>query len=199
MRCAQRENRTNDLEAHLIGFSIMSRISLTAIILMEILDKSFRDSFFKYIYSFDQSEKPNHFCYSTLLSIFKRFEDTTRMHHFSPISILLISLLTAHLDAHLPRASRQAGVDQCPNPNSIHLRFSYTHRSLTLFSSGNACIFVTCENGGTCDEDPTTIDCFRCRCTPGFTGRVCGTAMIITRRDLTLSLTFISLFILGTS
>ncbi|CAF5027305.1 unnamed protein product [Rotaria sp. Silwood1] len=56
---------------------------------------------------------------------------------------------------------RQTGANQCPNPNN------------------NACAFVDCENSGKCIEDPTTIDCFKCQCTPGYTGRICETQIPI--------------------
>ncbi|CAF3926824.1 unnamed protein product, partial [Rotaria sp. Silwood1] len=45
----------------------------------------------------------------------------------------------------------------------------------------NACAFVYCKNSGKCIEDPTTIDCFKCQCTPGYTGRICETQIPILR------------------
>ena len=47
--------------------------------------------------------------------------------------------------------------------------------------NGNACGFVTCENGGQCSEDPSTADCFKCNCLPGFSGKVCQNAIILPR------------------
>jgi Notch-like protein len=77
------------------------------------------------------------------------------------ISMILIILLSTKIDASRYRSIRQTKVDLCPNPN------------------GNACIFIECENGGECQEDPTTVECFKCQCSPGFTGKVCQTPVVI--------------------
>ncbi|CAF2719146.1 unnamed protein product [Rotaria sp. Silwood2] len=70
-------------------------------------------------------------------------------------------LLLKKADASHYRSVRQIGINKCPNPNS------------------NACLFVICENSGKCFEDPTTIDCFKCQCTPDFTGKTCETPLPI--------------------
>ena len=123
-----------------------------------------------------------------LNSILQRFKDISRMHRSSAISIFLFSLLIAHADAGLSNSSRQTRADLCSNPPSIHLTFMHKH--FTLFSSGNICNFIICENGGTCFQDSTTIDCFRCRCPTGFTGRVCDTQLVITRKCRILPVSF---------
>ncbi|CAF3898924.1 unnamed protein product [Rotaria sp. Silwood2] len=70
-------------------------------------------------------------------------------------------LLLKKADASHYRSVRQIGINKCPNPNN------------------NACLFVICENSGKCFEDPTTIDCFKCQCTPDFTGKTCETPLPI--------------------
>lgn len=46
----------------------------------------------------------------------------------------------------------------------------------------NACLFAFCDNGGTCIEDSTTADCHRCQCPPGYTGKICESLAVITRK-----------------
>ncbi len=50
-----------------------------------------------------------------------------------------------------------------------------------FFFKGNTCSFTPCENGGLCQEDPTTIDCNFCICPVGFTGKRCETSVAILR------------------
>ena len=46
---------------------------------------------------------------------------------------------------------------------------------LFVFLLVNMCNFITCENDGQCVQDLTTIDCFKCQCKPGYTGKTCET------------------------
>ncbi|CAF0971130.1 unnamed protein product [Adineta ricciae] len=76
-------------------------------------------------------------------------------------SILFYTLLITFVRASSNRTSSQTKVGECDSLN------------------GNACGFVTCENGGQCNEDPSTADCFKCHCLPGFSGKVCQNAIIL--------------------
>ncbi|CAF3532718.1 unnamed protein product [Rotaria sp. Silwood1] len=76
--------------------------------------------------------------------------------HSLCISIIFVILLSTCIDALKHRSVRQTGANQCPNPNN------------------NACAFVYCKNSGKCIEDPTTINCFKCQCTPGYTDNACA-------------------------
>ncbi|UJR28908.1 hypothetical protein I4U23_010126 [Adineta vaga] len=78
------------------------------------------------------------------------------------ISILFSTLSVTYVHTLKHRLVPETKVDECANP------------------IGNACSFVTCENGGRCTEDPTTPDCFKCHCSSGFTGRICDTPIVIT-------------------
>jgi hypothetical protein len=60
------------------------------------------------------------------------------------------------------------------------LRKHFYHRFWRFSSLGNACLFVQCD-AGECIEDKTTADCFKCRCPPGLTGKLCETVFIILR------------------
>ncbi|UJR28907.1 hypothetical protein I4U23_010125 [Adineta vaga] len=68
----------------------------------------------------------------------------------------LFIIKNVHASSH--RIIGETKANECANPNA------------------NACLFVTCENGGQCIEDPTTPDCFKCHCLPGFIGKICGTS-----------------------
>ncbi|CAF1023874.1 unnamed protein product [Rotaria sordida] len=74
---------------------------------------------------------------------------------------LILLFLLKKIDSSQYRSVRQIEANQCPNLNN------------------NACLFVNCENGGECIEDPTTIDCFKCQCIPGYTGKICDTQIPI--------------------
>ncbi len=104
------------------------------------------------------------------------------------ISIFSLILLLTKVDASPHRSVRQTAVEQCPNPNGNNT--STKNNFLIIISCflflANACNFVTCENGGRCIEDPTTVDCFKCQCATGYTGRICDTPIAIIRMDLLL-------------
>jgi len=105
------------------------------------------------------------------------------------ISIIFLILLTSTIDAFQYRSVRQAVADQCSNPNGSN---TFTKNNFVIIISSflflaNACNFVTCENGGRCIEDPTTVDCFKCQCAAGYTGRICDTPIAIIRMHLLLA------------
>jgi hypothetical protein len=76
------------------------------------------------------------------------------------ISIFLLIFLLNQIDASRYRSLRPKR-DVCP------------------ITTGNTCSFTPCENGGLCQEDPTTIDCNFCICPVGFTGKRCETPVAI--------------------
>lgn len=87
---------------------------------------------------------------------------------------MLIVIACVH--ASVRESLRQNSSGQiCSNSNGKKTACERCTPSLCLV--GNACLFITCENGGHCMEDPTTADCFKCQCLPGFTGRICDAAV----------------------
>ncbi|CAF0732018.1 unnamed protein product [Adineta steineri] len=64
-----------------------------------------------------------------------------------------------NVNASICPSVRQTKANECSNPN------------------GNTCLFIVCENGGQCIDDPTTADCFKCQCSSGYTGKMCDTPL----------------------
>ena len=69
----------------------------------------------------------------------------------------------------------------CVQMKTVTASKHYCIQNFSLLYVGNSCSFISCENNGLCFEDSTTIDCFRCQCAPGYTGKICDTPMPVIR------------------
>ncbi|CAF4375540.1 unnamed protein product, partial [Rotaria socialis] len=78
---------------------------------------------------------------------------------FSTISIILIVVSFLHIDASIHRYIRQVTATQCQYPNIV------------------MCDYVQCTNGR-CVEDKNSVDCYKCQCAPGFTGKLCDSPIV---------------------
>lgn len=100
--------------------------------------------------------------------------------------LLLFSLLVNISQANTLLAAKQTKADVCPNPegNQQPAILPYELNSSTFVGTlvDNACLFALCDNGGVCIEDPNTLDCYRCQCATGYTGKFCESTFVISRK-----------------
>ncbi|CAF1156729.1 unnamed protein product [Rotaria magnacalcarata] len=78
---------------------------------------------------------------------------------FPTIPIILIVLSFLHIDASIHRYIRQVTANQCQYPDIV------------------MCDYVQCTNGR-CVEDKNSVDCYKCQCAPGFTGKLCDSSIL---------------------
>ena len=99
------------------------------------------------------------------------------------VSLLLIALASSVIPhGSSSVVARQTKADVCPNVESNLCRGSMMYQRCDWFLSDNACLFAFCDNGGTCMEDSTTAECYRCQCPAGYTGRLCESLVVISRK-----------------
>ena len=101
----------------------------------------------------------------------------------SVLPILLLILSLTQIDASQYQSIRQKRQTACETPNGIlHSFHLFTYYNFSLFFSVDPCLFVNCENGGTCFKDLTTTYCYQCQCSVGYTGKTCETTAPVLRK-----------------
>ena len=97
------------------------------------------------------------------------------------VSLAVLALLCTTIQGKASFAAKQTRADVCPNPEGNRMLFYIRGEGPWDFLLDNACLFGFCDNGGTCVEDPTILECYRCTCPPGYTGRLCDSVVAIVR------------------
>jgi hypothetical protein len=76
------------------------------------------------------------------------------------MTMIFIVLSLVQINASRYRSVRQTVTEECLHPD-----FPY-------------CQFMRCDNGGECVGNKTIVDCYKCICTPGFTGKLCDAPIV---------------------